>query len=317
MANPFKIQCEFLESEERGGVSEFQCETLYLLNYNFKNKTHKKGKLVVEINNKKIEIFLSESDKFELNQSLHTCFVQNDLQIESYKDNGLFYSLFNNIPIHWIKFILEFKDDIFEISNDLSIGLNIQKILPKPHEVFRIFHLIKPHQIKVIIIGQDPYPQRGIADGIAFSSHCRLKPCSDSNFIIPNSLNNIYLELKEFEGIEVDKNNPSLERWVNRGVFLINSAWTVLENDVNSHGNLWKSFIDHLLRFIKNGNEKCICVSFGAKAKKFISIFPEGFKFHCTHPASRTADKGFFKSDIFKSINQKLIEIGDQPIDWS
>jgi len=170
--------------------------------------------------------------------------VQNKV-IETYSDNGLYKSIFNNISLPWIQFLLQNEPLILRLSQDLALISQQSHILPEPMSVFKIFSIIKPKQVKAILIGQDPYPQTGVADGIAFSTF--------QENSIPASLKNIFTELKDYENIKVDSKNPDLSRWVRNGCFLINASWTVTENKIGSHGNLWKQFVENLLRYIFRG----------------------------------------------------------------
>jgi uracil-DNA glycosylase len=246
----------------------------------------------------------------ELQKNVSKYFVQGK-SIEGYLDGNVYKSLFNNFPLPWVEFIIQNELEILQLSQDLSLIAEECKILPDVNNVFRIFHLLKPKQIRVIIVGQDPYPQPNTADGIAFSTFPR-NP-------VPASLKNIFSELKNYENIETDEKNPDLTRWVKQGCFLINAAWTVIEGKIGSHGNLWKRFIENLLRYILevNADKKIVICFFGSEAKTKYKSVVKGYKnaeiMEVAHPSPNSSDKGFFGSKIFSNINQHL----ELPIDWN
>jgi len=241
--------------------------------------------------------------------SLEKFFVQGCIPID-YKDNGLYKSLFNNLPLAWIQFAFQNEGHILRISQDLELISKNDLVLPSVQDVFKVLHILKPKKVKAIIVGQDPYPQKNIADGIAFST------LTNS---LPASLKNIYKELDEYEGIKVDTSTSDLTRWVNQGCLLINSAWTVSENKVGSHSNLWKGLVENFLRYIleMNSTKKIPIAFFGADAKtKFqnsLKSYPNAIFLTTCHPSPQSADKGFFNSQIFHKINEYL----DEQIDWS
>lgn len=236
-------------------------------------------------------------------------FIQKKNESFDYSDNGLYKSLFNQIPISWIQFILKTEPEISRLSLDLQLISDNNKIWPDVNNIFKIFHLIKPTQINVMIIGQDPYPQPNIADGIAFST---------SLTSIPPPLQNIFKQL-EYEHIKVDNTNPNLTRWVTQGCFLINSAWTLTENKLGSHTNLWKRFVEQLIRYVLeiNKDKKIPVVFFGNEAKtKFNSVaksYPNATILAVAHPSPRSAPNGFFNSQIFTKINEHILNA----IDWT
>lgn len=233
-----------------------------------------------------------------------------DSHSESFEKNGLYHSLFKNIPIPWLKFLLENEKHILQISQDLEfLAIKKKVIFPKVENVFRIFKMIDPKDIKIIMIGQDPYPQKNIADGISFSTN-QENP-------IPPSLRNIFKELKDFEHIDVDDKNPDLTRWVKQGCLLINSAWTVQENEIGIHIDLWKVFVHKLIQFVYNEVNDVLCVFFGSEAKrKFKLIIPEERSYLVVHPSPNSCEKGFYNSQIFSRLNEHLIKLGKEKIDW-
>lgn len=272
--------------------------------------------IIIKINNETITDIENDLKSKNKKYFIHK---QNEKVFRSYLSNGMYQVLVENLPLSWIDFILQYEKDI----QDISMGLDeLNKsniiILPYANDIFSFMHYIKPQDVKVIIIGQDPYPQKSdkgipIANGIAFSTNC--DTC-------PPSLENIFKEL-EYEKIDVDKTNYDLIRWVKQGCLLINSAWTVIEGEPKSHTQLWKNFVSYFVSYIlekrKISNKKVIVALFGSDAKKI-----QGIKKHdqvyktleTSHPSPLSCDKGFFGSNIFTNINNLLIEIDEIPIEW-
>jgi Uracil DNA glycosylase len=246
--------------------------------------------------------------KEELRDKVAKYFFQSNRIYKNYTGNNLYKSLLNNIPLAWIQFVLQNEVEILQLSQDLALIEKESKILPEVGNVFKIFRMLKPKQIKVIIVGQDPYPQSNIADGIAFSTF-ETNP-------VPASLKNIFSELKDYENIDVNVNNPDLTRWVKQGCFLINSAWSVSEGKIGSHSNLWKPIVENLLRYVLEINDHVVLAFFGSESKtKYKSIvkkYDNVTILEVPHPSPNSSEKGFFNSQIFSKINEHL----EEPIDW-
>lgn len=219
----------------------------------------------------------------------------------SFANDGLFNQFIYNFPKLWTKFFISNLDEIKEISKCLSMT---RKTLPDVRDVLKIFNLIGPRQIKIVILGQEPYSTPGCPDGIAFSSR---------QSRIPPSLENMFKELK-LEGFNPD-NNPNLERWVRQGVFLLNVALTTEEGTNNNvHSKLWKDFITRLLHFLYVENPNIIGVLMGTKAHSYYRYFNHINKI--VHPSPQSASGGFFGCNIFMNVNFQLEELGIEPIDW-
>ena len=183
------------------------------------------------------------------------------------------------------------------------------KCWPRKENIFRLFRKIALNKIKVVILGQDPYHLPEVADGIAFSTQ---KP----NYI-PASLRNIFLEFSQ------DINCPSptkgdLLPWVKEGVFLLNTALTVLDGQPLSHMSWWKEFIYSLLIYLKDHEEKLIWVFWGQKAKKIGEEcqISSDYSLISAHPSPYSAEHGFFGSRLFSKVNKLLSELGKEPVNW-
>ncbi len=183
-------------------------------------------------------------------------------------------------------------------------------VFPHPARVFRTFELTKPEDVRVVILGQDPYHTPGVADGLAFSS------LPDNP--IPPSLQNIFKEIEKEFGITCDK-NPDLTRWARQGVLLLNASLSVKAGQANSHADFgWHVFTDAAISAI---SEKCAHVVFmlwGAFAgNKENSIdFAKHLVLKSPHPSPLSAHRGFFGNGHFKKANEYLSSHGRGEVDW-
>lgn len=224
----------------------------------------------------------------------------------------------------WYKFFYdELNKKYFkEIEEKYQTSLDKKvEIYPKIENLFRAFNLTPINKIKVIMIGQDPYP--GIckktdvpfANGLAFSVN---KECS-----IPASLRNMYKELK-YEGFKVPKTGE-LENWSNQGVFLLNTQLSVEKGNANSH-RFWREFTDNVIKHLCEERGKgLVFVLMGGNALKKYKLIPKHRtkKFVITsHPSPLGYKKNlrsyppFFESNIFKNINAKLLLLQEEEIKW-
>lgn len=215
----------------------------------------------------------------------------------------------NLICKEWLDVI---DKNILEKTNNRLINLiNKNEIYPFDiNDIFKIFNLVKLNDIKVVILGQDPYyANKEQANGIAFSVNKHI-------IKIPPSLKNIFKELGNTSLIDGD-----LSPWVKQGVFLLNSSLTVESNKPNSHLYIWQEFILHIISII---NEKCthvIFVSWGNSAKeKYKNIdTSKHIILESSHPSPLSAyktDKPFIGSDVFNKINNILKKQNHKEIIW-
>lgn len=182
-------------------------------------------------------------------------------------------------------------------------------VLPAEDKVFECFKYFEPEETKVIIIGQDPYATKGVADGLAFSTQ---------KTICPKSLQNIIKEIKrDYPNAKVETN--SLVSWAKQKVLLLNTTLTVNENQPNSHKTFgWKIFVNNVLDYIATNNQKFILVLWGNEAlnnmKSFIkrNHISEERIIYASHPSPlaniKINDKSFVGSHMFKRINDLLDE---------
>lgn len=176
------------------------------------------------------------------------------------------------------------------------------------NNIFKIFSLCKLEDIRVVILGQDPYySNKTQANGIAFSVNDGVK--------IPRSLINI---IKESQSITCNSGN--LEKWVKQGVFLLNATLTVEQNKPNSHERIWNNFINHIIEIINRKNDRVIFVAWGKSAlKKYKNIDRNRhIILETSHPSPLSCyktDTPFIGSNIFAEIN-KLLMKNDKCIEW-
>jgi len=185
-----------------------------------------------------------------------------------------------------------------------------ESILPSKELIFRAFELCKPQNIKVVIIGQDPYPTKGHANGLSFSLNSYVSPLS-------KSLRNIYKEL--IDDVGVTRINGDLEDWANQGVLLMNNVLTVREGQADSHKNKgWESFTDSVLVYLNENYSNIVYVLWGAKAqqKTHLIIEEKNCIIKSVHPSPLSAYRGFFGSKPFSQINTYLTQNSKELIEW-
>ncbi len=183
-------------------------------------------------------------------------------------------------------------------------------VYPPGPEIFRAFDLTDFDEVRVVILGQDPYHGPGQANGLAFSVR--------EGIIKPPSLINIFKEIKT----EYDQEVPSsgnLERWAKQGVLLLNSTLTVRARQAGSHQKKgWEEFTDAVIRKVSEEKEHVVFMLWGAYAQKKGAVIDESkhLVLKSAHPSPFAADRGFFGNDHFKQANAYLREHGKPEIEW-
>ena len=183
------------------------------------------------------------------------------------------------------------------------------KCFPPKNQIFRAIELTPFDEVKVVIIGQDPYHNDNQANGLCFSVSDKVKA--------PPSLKNIFKELEDDLGIK--KTSNELEMWAKQGVLLLNATLTVRAHEANSHKDLgWGQFTDFIIKEISDKKENVVFVLWGAFAQKKAGLIDtkKHFIIQSVHPSPLSARKGFFGSRPFSKINQFLEEKGKEPINW-
>ena len=183
------------------------------------------------------------------------------------------------------------------------------KCFPPKDQIFRAIELTPFDEVKVVIIGQDPYHNDNQANGLCFSVLDKVKA--------PPSLKNIFKELEDDLGIK--KTSNELEMWAKQGVLLLNATLTVRAHEANSHKDLgWEQFTDFIIKEISDKKENVVFVLWGAFAQKKAGLIDASkhFIIQSAHPSPFSVHKGFFGSRPFSKINQFLKEKGKEPINW-
>lgn len=183
-------------------------------------------------------------------------------------------------------------------------------VFPPADDIFNAFHFTPLSQVKVVILGQDPYHNRGQAHGLCFSVKKGVE--------IPPSLVNIYKELHDDLGCYMP-NNGYLEKWARQGVLMLNTVLTVRAHQANSHRNLgWEEFTDAAIRVLNGQEQPIVYILWGrpAQAKKRMLHNPNHLILEAPHPSPFSASGGFFGSRPFSQTNAFLESRGLPPIDW-
>ena len=183
-------------------------------------------------------------------------------------------------------------------------------VFPPSDDIFNAFALTPLHDVKVVIIGQDPYHNVGQAHGLCFS----VRPDVE----IPPSLVNIYKELHDDLGCYVP-NNGYLVKWAKQGILLLNTVLTVRAHQANSHRGMgWEQFTDAAIRILNEEDRPIVFILWGAPAqtKKKMLNNPRHLILEAPHPSPLSAYRGFFGSRPFSKTNAFLEENGLTPIDW-
>ncbi len=182
-------------------------------------------------------------------------------------------------------------------------------VYPDRSEVLRCFDLLDMADVKVVVLGQDPYHQPGQANGLAFSvnSDCKAPP----------SLRNIFAELNSDMGI--DRHSNDLVNWAKQGVLLLNTTLTVERDTPGAHqGKGWETFTDRVISELGSEMSSKVFVLWGAAARQKRSLIGQAHSvIESAHPSPLSAYRGFWGSRPFSRINDKLTALGHDQIDWS
>ena len=201
----------------------------------------------------------------------------------------------NNIHPSWNLIFEKHKDNINKILEN-----NNDTIYPPKDDIFKVFSM-DLLDIKVLLLGQDPYHGKDQAHGLAFSVNKNIK--------IPPSLRNIYKEIQnEYPEKNYIFNHGNLERWfIEEKIFLLNSSLTVIEGKPGSFIKIWSKITDDIIQFISDNNKNCIFLLLGNYAKEKVKfINNKDMIIVGVHPSPLSANRGFFGSNIFKKLDEKI-----------
>lgn len=205
----------------------------------------------------------------------------------------------------------EFEKPYFKtLSNFIKSEFQSKEIFPPEPLIFNAFNLCPFNDVKVVIIGQDPYHGQGQAHGLCFSVPTGVK--------FPPSLRNIFKELN----VDIDKpvlENGELTQWAKQGVFLLNATLTVEAHNAGSHQKKgWEIFTDNAIKLLSDKKENLVFILWGAYAQKKKDLIDQNkhFILESVHPSPLSASRGFFGNHHFSKTNEFLTAKNIEPINW-
>lgn len=202
------------------------------------------------------------------------------------------------------------KEYYITLRNFLKEEYKSYTIYPDMNDIFNALRLTAYSDVKVVILGQDPYHGEGQAHGLAFSVK--------EGIALPPSLKNMYKEIYEETG-NVQPESGDLTRWARQGVLLLNTALTVRAGEANSHsGKGWEIFTDTVIERLNAREKPMVFLLWGrnAKTKERLITNPNHKVFTAAHPSPLSAYNGFFGCGHFNAANRELILAGELPIIW-
>lgn len=206
----------------------------------------------------------------------------------------------------------EFQKEYFtELLAKVDEEYQTRKIYPPRDKIFSALKLCDFKDIKVVLLGQDPYHGEGQAHGLCFSVMPGVTP--------PPSLKNIYKELASDVGF-VPPNHGCLISWARQGVLLLNTTLTVREGQPNSHSTYgWQTFTDEIIKKIDESDNPVVFLLWGGNAKSKMKLIKnkKHLVLYSAHPSPLSAYNGFFGNKHFSKTNEFLVQNGKTPIDWS
>lgn len=215
-----------------------------------------------------------------------------------------------NPPINWI----DPTSNTRCLANGVGVKLaSLSNWVPRAEDIWRPLELVgDPRDVKVVIVGQDPYPGEGVADGLAFSCRATKRPAS------------LRVILKEVASskFQVDPNNNSLENWANQGVLLINLTMTCALGEPNSHRHIgWEPIVSHIIKEVVRKSNGTVFMFWGRAAQTALSSLCSTSKKHlilkAPHPSPLNRCGGFAGCGHFVRANKFLRSIGKTEVDWS
>lgn len=216
-----------------------------------------------------------------------------------------------NIQNSWDEVLSdEFKSEYYlKLREFLKKEYFSRTIYPPMNDIFNALKLTPYEKVKVVILGQDPYHEKGQAEGLCFSVPKGVKT--------PPSLVNIFKEIKD--DLNIDNTSPELSCWAKQGVLLLNTSLTVREGQANSHsGKGWEILTDAIIKKLNDRKQPIVFLLWGANARRKAAFITN--KNHlvlsAAHPSPLSAYNGFFGCKHFSKTNEFLIKNGIEPIDW-
>ena len=205
----------------------------------------------------------------------------------------------------------EFEKEYFkEIMEFIEEEYSSKTVYPPKDEIFNAFKFTPSSEVKVVILGQDPYHEEGQAHGLAFST--------PEGRPIPRSLKNIFKEINEEYNYPIP-DSGCLEKWAKQGVFLLNTVLTVREGEANSHSDCgWQTFTDNVIKALDKQPQPIAFLLWGKQAEKKIELLenPNHLVLVTSHPSPFSARRGFFGCNHFRLANEYLRKNDIKEIDW-
>jgi len=231
-------------------------------------------------------------------------------------DNGLLTwfntmtrDLWNLVPEPWQIHLEDCRDDLAVINSALSAAQDSGEIIvPVWDKTFAALTL-SPEQVKVVILGQDPYPNSDHGIGLAFAVPNQTKP-------LPGSLRNILKEVETDIG-RAPRTSADLSHWVDQGVLLLNTTLTTVQGTSNAHAKLpWDRVVARILNAVVAANPKVVAVLWGNAAQRYAPLFSVDRVVSSAHPSPLSAHRGFVGSKPFSKTNEMLRLDHKEGIDW-
>ena len=205
----------------------------------------------------------------------------------------------------------EFQKDYFtDIMEFVNAEYESKTIYPPYDEIFNAFRMTPLSNVKVVILGQDPYHEAGQAHGLAFST--------PEGRPIPRSLKNIFKEINAEYDYPIPESG-CLEKWAKEGVFLLNTVLTVEDGNANSHSKCgWQTFTDNVIKILNEQQQPIVYLLWGKQAEKKSELItnPNHLVLITSHPSPFSARRGFLGCDHFKKANEFLKKCNKKEIDW-
>ena len=195
----------------------------------------------------------------------------------------------------------DFKNIIQSLANESLLD---RRFTPPLRDVFRAFKECPYDDLKVVIVGQDPYPQINVADGVAFSCSKTMKLQPSLKFMLDEVNRTIY-------NGDCVSNNPDLTRWSNQGILMLNTALTTEIGKIGKHYDIWKPLLNYLFDYLSNYNNGLVYIYMGKQASTWAdNVNDNCYKLFCPHPASAVYNKSnkWDSKDVFVTTQKVVLE---------
>lgn len=218
----------------------------------------------------------------------------------------------DDLPIHpsWRGVLEPVMDQIRDLGQFLTAETDAGRgFLPPEPDIFRAFSY-PFEEVKVLILGQDPYPTPGHSMGLCFSTQPGVRP-------LPRSLVNIFKEMATDLGVSINATDGDLRPWSRQGVMLLNRVLTVQPGNSNSHkGRGWEAVTEAAITALGQRNQPLVAILWGRQAQAVQKFLGDTPCITSAHPSPLSASRGFFGSRPFSTTNRMLDDLGATPVDW-